>query len=134
MSNGVKFVLALIASALLMLAIRAFLFTVYSVPSDGLTFKKGDRVIVNKVALSSISRGDDIVFTDSTADYIGTIMAVPGDTIILKGQRYLIPQRCCKRCGCPDCKYYLINTGKAQQLVHKHLFVGKAYKLFHFGF
>lgn|SRR5574344_541077 len=135
MTNGVKFGLTLVVAALVMLAIRAFVFTVYSVPSDGLVqgYRQGDRVIVNKMARTSFSKGDHVVFTDSVSNFIGMVVAGPGDTIMLKGQQYQIPQKCCSRCGCPDCKFYLVSVGNSQHLIHKHLFVGKAYKLFHLG-
>ena len=61
-------------------------------------------------------------------------ISIPGDTITLKCGRFLIPEVCCQRCGCPDCKYYLVRVGNKQQLIHKHLIVGKANRLFHLPF
>lgn len=136
MNNGVKFVLALFVATLLMLAIRAFAFTVYSVPADNIVkdYRQGDRVIVNRLARTAFNKGDHIVFTDSVDNFVGTIVALPGDTIAYNRECYVIPMSCCERCPCPDCKYYLVESSGEQHLIHKHLFVGKAYKLFHLGF
>ena len=67
----------------------------------------------------------------SEAYFIGRIEKLPGDTITLDSLRYIIPTVCCKRCGCKDCRFYLVRTSRrGQQLVHKHQMIGKAYKLF----
>ncbi len=89
-------------------------------------------------------RGEIVVFADSVAIqlknqrrktamqsyFIGRIEKLPGDTIQFDTLRYVIPTICCKRCGCKDCRYYLVKTSTGQQLVHKHQMIGKAYKLF----
>lgn len=136
MSNGSKFALALVVASLVMIAVRAFAFTVYSVPADRLVrdYRQGDRVIVNKLERAEFAKGDNIIFTDSTTDYLGTVVAIPGDTIYYKGKLYLIPQSCCEHCPSPDCKYYLVESSGERQLIHKHLFIGKTYWLFHVGF
>lgn len=131
MRNALKFVLALIVAVALMLAVRAFVFTVYTVPSD-LTeqFRKGDRVAVNLLQRAPFRRGDVIVFGDSIR-MIGRIRAVPGDTLSYGRNRYVIPRRCCTRCPCPDCHLYLVNTGTSELLVHKRQIRGRAFRLFH---
>ncbi len=102
-------------------------------------------MIVNRMNCENFGRGDIIVFADSVVVlrknqrkgiasetfYIGRIEKLPGDTLQLDTLRYIIPTICCKRCGCKDCRYYLVKTSrKGQQLVHKHQMIGKAYKLF----
>jgi len=101
-------------------------------------------VIVNRMNCDDFQRGEVVVFADSVvfqrknqhrkiateAYYIGRIEKLPGDTIRLDTLRYVIPTICCKRCGCKDCRYYLVKTSTGQQLVHKHQMIGKAYKLF----
>ena len=66
----------------------------------------------------------------SEAYFIGRIEKLPGDTILIDTVKYVIPTVCCKRCGCKDCRFYLLKTPTGQQVVHKHQMIGKAYKLF----
>ena len=66
----------------------------------------------------------------SEAYFIGRIEKLPGDTICIDTVKYIIPTVCCKRCGCTDCRFYLLKTPPGQQVVHKHQMIGKAYKLF----
>ena len=120
----------------------------------------GNRVRVNRIDCDFFNRGDVVVFTDSVfapaknqakvkgqrqvgnqvqpnprkfvseAYFIGRIEKLPGDTILSDTVKYIIPTVCCKRCGCKDCRFYLLKTPTGQQLVHKHQMIGKAYKLF----
>lgn len=122
--------------------------------------KAGTRVIVNRIDCDFFNRGDVVVFTDSVfapvkkqaqsqagsqgqsqaqpqarkfvseAYFIGRIEKLPGDTIRIDTVKYIIPTVCCKRCGCKDCRFYLLKTPTGQQVVHKHQMIGKAYKLF----
>ncbi len=122
--------------------------------------KAGTRVIVNRIDCDFFNRGDVVVFTDSLfapvkkqaqsqagsqgqsqaqpqarkfvseAYFIGRIEKLPGDTIRIDTVQYIIPTVCCKRCGCKDCRFYLLKTPTGQQVVHKHQMIGKAYKLF----
>ena len=122
--------------------------------------KAGNRVIVNRIDCDFFNRGDVVVFTDSVfapvkkqaqsqagnqgqslaqsqprkfvseAYFIGRIEKLPGDTILVDTVKYVIPTVCCKRCGCKDCRFYLLKTPTGQQVVHKHQMIGKAYKLF----
>ena len=66
----------------------------------------------------------------SEAYFIGRIEKLPGDTILIDTVKYIIPTVCCKRCGCKNCRFYLLKTPTGQQVVHKHQMIGKAYKLF----
>lgn len=117
-----------------------FAFTIYTAPASiGKYLKTGDRVVVNKLShCQDLQRGNLIVFTVSgeppafalvgPPQQLGQIIAVPGDVIVVKKQRYRIPYKCCDRCQCVDCKLYLVDTGHSQRLVHKHQIVGKAYE------
>ena len=142
MKIAVKFLIALGLSLLLVWAVRTFAFTVFTVPAGGLPpqLKAGNRVIVNRIDCDFFNRGEVVVFRDSVtyqrrkivaeAYFIGRIEKLPGDTIRIDTVQYIIPTVCCKRCGCKDCRFYLLKTPTGQQLVHKHQMIGKAYKLF----
>ena len=142
MKIAVKFLIALGLSLLLVWAVRTFAFTVFTVPAGGLPpqLKAGNRVIVNRIDCDFFNRGEVVVFRDSVtyqrrkivaeAYFIGRIEKLPGDTIRIDMVQYIIPTVCCKRCGCKDCRFYLLKTPTGQQVVHKHQMIGKAYKLF----
>ena len=142
MKIAVKFLIALGLSLLLVWAVRTFAFTIFTVPAGGLPpqLKAGNRVIVNRIACDFFNRGEVVVFRDSVtyqrrkivaeAYFIGRIEKLPGDTIRIDTVQYIIPTVCCKRCGCKDCRFYLLKTPTGQQVVHKHQMIGKAYKLF----
>lgn len=130
--QSVKFIVVLAVLLLVMLGIRKYVFTVFTVSNNEFApqMKVGDRYIVNHLACAHFVKGDAVVFTDSTAYYIGTVTAVPGDTITLRGCRYIIPQVCCEHCPCPDCKIYLMAVGRQPVLVHLHSCIGKATRIF----
>ena len=150
MKIAVKFLIALGLSLLLVWAVRTYAFTVFTVPAGGLPpqLQAGNRVIVNRIDCDFFNRGEVVVFTDSVfapvenqgqsqvrkfvskAYFIGRIEKLPGDTILVDTVKYVIPTVCCRRCGCKDCRFYLLKTPTGQQLVHKHQMIGKAYKLF----
>ena len=146
MKIAVKFLIALGLSLLLVWAVRTYAFTVFTVPAGGLPpqLKAGNRVIVNRIDCDFFNRGDVVVFRDSVtyqrrnqrrkivaeAYFIGRVEKQPGDTIRIDTVQYIIPTVCCKRCGCKDCRFYLVRTAKGKTIVHKHQIIGKAYKLF----
>ena len=150
MKIAVKFLIALGLSLLLVWVVRTFAFTVFTVPAGGLPpqLKAGNRVIVNRIDCDFFNRGEVVVFRDSVfapdknqaqsqvrkfvskAYFIGRVEKLPGDTILVDTVKYVIPTVCCRRCGCKDCRFYLLKTPTGQQLVHKHQMIGKAYKLF----
>ena len=150
MKIAVKFLIALGLSLLLVWAVRTYAFTVFTVPAGGLPpqLKAGNRVIVNRIDCDFFNRGEVVVFRDSVfapdknqaqsqvrkfvskAYFIGRVEKLPGDTILVDTVKYVIPTVCCRRCGCKDCRFYLLKTPTGQQLVHKHQMIGKAYKLF----
>ncbi len=124
--------MSLVLALLVAWAIRTYVFTVFSVPAGGLPpqLKEGNRVIVNRIDCEVFDRGEVVVYTDSVNCFIGKIAQLPGDTLSLYSGRYVIPTVCCKRCGCKDCRYYLVRTANGAELIHKHQIVGKAYKIF----
>ena len=146
MKIAVKFLIALGLSLLLVWAVRTYAFTVFTVPAGGLPphLEEGNRVIVNRIDCDFFNRGEIVVYADSVAlplrnqrrknvfmvYFIGRIDKLPGDTLRIGKASYIIPTICCKRCGCKDCRFYLLQTSAGQQLVHKHQMIGKAYKLF----
>ena len=142
MKIAVKFLIALGLSLLLVWVVRTYAFTVFTVPAGGLPpqLQAGNRVIVNRIDCDFFNRGDVVVFRDSVtyqrrkivaeAYFIGRVEKQPGDTIRIDTVLYIIPTVCCKRCGCKDCRFYLLKTPTGQQVVHKHQMIGKAYKLF----
>lgn len=112
---------------IIMFAVRAYALTIYAIPADGVlpSRTEGERMLVSKWARTPLTYGDEVVWTDSTADYIGRVTACPGDTITVGTRRYCIPQTCCRRCGCADCKLYLVEASHRRRLVHQHQIVGK---------
>ena len=142
MKIAVKFLIALGLSLLLVWAVRTYAFTVFTVPAGGLPphLEEGNRVIVNRIDCDFFNRGEIVVYADSVAlplrkqviveYFIGQIEKLPGDTLRIGKASYIIPTECCKRCGCKDCRFYLLKTPAGEQLVHKHQMIGKAYKLF----
>ena len=133
MKGALKLLLVLAVTILLMLTVRTFLFTIYTVhdATSAYPLKAGDREMVNHLSHAGLRKGELVVFDDSIL-CIGRIEALPGDTITLHGARYLIPMQCCHRCACTDCKTYLINLGKTKALVPRKNIVGRAYRLFNF--
>ncbi|KGI60173.1 hypothetical protein HMPREF3034_00059 [Prevotella sp. DNF00663] len=127
-----KFILGLVAAVLLMLAVRAYAFTVYTVTDSALRpmLKTGDRVMVDRFIHRKLKPGAMVVFHQQ-GTIIGRVEALPGDTITLRGTHYLVPTRCCQRCQSADCKLYLVNTGKDRRLVYQHQMVGQAFRLFY---
>ena len=117
---------------LIVVAVRAFAFTVYRVPAASV-LRQGDRVVVNKLSHRNFHRGELIVFGSRTTT-LGRIMALPGDTLTVSQKRFVIPVVCCKKCRCKHCFAYLVSTGSGQMLVPYHDIVGPAYRLFYLPF
>ena len=111
MNQALKTLLALLVAAIVMLAIRAYVFTIYTVPVNvDNHIHRGDRVGVLHWLCSDIQRGDVVVFVN--------------------GEKYLIPHQCCHRCKSTDCHTYLLNVGTTEMLVQKHDMLGKAWRLY----
>ena len=132
MRQILRWTISILAAFLIVLAVRTFAFAVYKVPKTSL-LKNGDRVIVDKLARTDFKRNDLIVFGDSVK-LLGRIEALPGDTITVGKDKFVIPTVCCRKCRCKNCHEYLINTGSGRLLVPYHNINGKAYRLFNLPF
>ena len=105
-SSIVDFIEALAVALILALAIRAFLFQAFTIPSGSMlnTIQIGDYLLVNKFLYGvkipftdkylfrgrDPQRGDIIVFKfpgDESVDYIKRIVGVPGDVIEVKNKQ-----------------------------------------------
>lgn len=126
MKDVLKFLLTLGVAMAVMLAVRAWALTLYAIPADGVlpAHTRGERLLVARWMRTPSSRGTEVVWTDSTADYVGRVAALPGDTIAVGARRYRIPTTCCRRCGCADCKLFLVEASHRRRLVHQHQIVG----------
>ena len=126
-----KFLLALSVAILLMLAIRAYAFTIFTVTDSALSpaLQKGDRVLVNRLSHAPFKTNDLIIFGD-TLLAAGRIEAVPGDTISLQGTRYMLARGCRVRCRCTNCCLYYVKVGQGHRLVQHADIVGKAFRIF----
>jgi signal peptidase I len=88
---------ALIIAVLLALVIRAFVVQAFKIPSGSMlpTLQIGDHILVNKFIyhFEPIRRGDIIVFKypqDETRDFIKRVIALPGETLEIRGRQVLI--------------------------------------------
>lgn len=130
MRNTLKFLLAVVASVLLMLAFRALVFTIYSVNGEGLEpeFMAGDHVMVNRwsyglrtgghglfsygrLCRQPAKRGDIVAYEnpiDSLQGQVlfGRICALPGDTVRYQGRIVLMPSLA----NCAEADYYWIQA------------------------
>ena len=132
MKNALKFFLALAAMLLIMLAVRAWAFTIYQVTNSDLQpeVRKGDRMMVNRLG-SAYQKGNIIVFGKDSS-WIGRVEAVQGDTINLEEQNYRLPTECVY-CGSTEQCYYLVDMGKMKTLVRHGDIVGTAFRIWPFN-
>ena len=128
MRNALKFILALTVMLLVMLAVRAWVFTIYHVTTSDLhpEVRKGDRMIVNRLGCT-YDKGKYVVFGDKDA-FIGKVLAVPGDTVSISGKDYLLPTSC-PLCGSNHHRYYMVSVGKQETLIHQTNIIGTAHRL-----
>lgn len=128
MSNSLKFLLATAIALAVMLAVRAWVFSLYTVSTTDLQplLQQGDRVMVCRLA-DDYQRGD-LVLVGDTALSIGLVKAIPGDTIREGRLRYLIPHNS-HGCCCKPCQIYLINIGRRHVLLRACQLHGKAFQL-----
>ena len=126
-----KFLVALVAALIGMLAFRALFFTIFTVEGDGLSpaFVAGDRVMVNRWSYGLRTGGDGSLFPygrlcrqqpskgdlvayedprDSTRQSIlfGRCQALPGDTVCHDGHTLVIPSLH----ECADADYYWMSA------------------------
>ena len=132
MKQTLKFLLALAIAIIIVFAVRAFAFTIYTVPDTSLQpqLRKGERIVVNRLSHVPYRKGDIIVFEDSTTSYIGIITALPGDTIRIGKALYRIPPHCV--CRCPGCQFFLVKYEHTRRLICRRTIVGPVYTLFLF--
>ena len=131
MKQALKFLVVLCVAIVILFAVRARVFTLYTVPADlRSVLRKGDRVLVNRMACDGFSRGDLVVFQRQGV-HVGRIIYLPGDTIVLRGAAYVVPSVCCWRCPCADCHFYIVDIGNKNTVVHTHEMMGRATKLFY---
>ena len=130
MADVLKFIIALAACIALMLVIRTYGFALYTIPDDSLKpmLAKGQRVLVNKLSPNELKQGDAVVFGTGGEKMAGRIVAVPGDTVDVDGEQYLIPTRCQIDSDCEYCRLYLIATGRRQVLVPAGTVVGTVFR------
>ncbi|WP_199617917.1 signal peptidase I [Paenibacillus alkalitolerans] len=94
-SEAVDWVKALAVAGVLVIVIRFFLFSPFIVegPSMSPNFYTGERLIVNKILydIRPPQRGEVIVFhSPFNADYIKRIIALPGETVEVRGDTVLV--------------------------------------------
>ena len=126
-----KFTVVLVAAVIVMLLVRTYAFSIYRVTSADLEPRvmRNSRVMVNKFRRSTFQRGDLIVFrTDSS--YIGVIEQLPGDTVMISNEEYVLPNNCsCHDCDCLENNCYLVNQGRGMTVVRQQEIVGSAFLL-----
>ena len=131
MRDVLKFTVVLVAAVIVMLLVRTYAFSIYRVTSADLEPRvmRNSRVMVNKFRRSTFQRGDLIVFrTDST--YIGVIEQLPGDTVMISNEEYVLPNNCsCHDCDCLENNCYLVNQGRGMTVVRQQEIVGSAFLL-----
>ena len=139
MRNAVKFLISLVAAFVVLLLVRSLAFTVYTIPDKTLepAFLQGDRVIVNRwsyglrtggdslfryarIMKSPVRKGDFIAFylpadtlkgASSRKVLIGKINALPGGTITVYGESFVLPKDC-QACSWPYQAPYAIGSEK----------------------
>lgn len=131
MRDVLKFTVVLVAAVIVMLLVRTYAFSIYRVTSADLEPRvmRNSRVMVNKFRRSTFQRGDLIVFrTDSS--YIGVIEQLPGDTVIINNEEFVLPNNCsCHDCDCLENNCYLVNQGRGMTVVRQQEIVGSAFLL-----
>lgn len=128
MRHTLQFIGMMVAALLLAWGIRTYAFTLFRVNGPGVPpqLTTGDWVFVNRLSTATFAKGNWVVF-NAEIPAIGRIDALPGDTILFRGNAYRIPPVCCNRCRCADCRLFLLTVENARRLVYRHEFLGKAY-------
>lgn len=152
MSGTVKTLLIVAAAAVLLFLFRVSVCTIYTIPDNTLApaVKQGDRVLVNRwsyglrvggndwisycrIARKTVEKGDFIAFdapvssAAKRAVMMGRVVAVPGDTVKIDGQMYVIPRGCqvCT-CGCMSSCIVNPNQHGGDMLVAERDIIGRA--------
>lgn len=98
----IRFALIFAIALLLVFIVRRWMFTLYlvSVEKGSKTTQNTELVMVNKLSLGPILRGDKVLMHCKNR-YIGQIVALPGDTITIEKQLFVVPVR--PQCPCSCC-------------------------------
>ena len=141
MVNGLKYVLALAAAFVLMLAVRTLALSIHGVNGNGLSplFQDGDRLLVNRCSYGlriegngllpysrllrqPVNRGDIVAFTLPNGAPSGLMIArckaVPGDTLQTVEGSLLVPGL--KTCANTD-YYWLEAINQQNPIDSRHL-------------
>lgn len=125
MRSTLKFLLALAVAFVAMLAFRALVFTIYTVPGSQFepTFKAGDRVMVNRwsyglrmgdgclfsydrMCRQPVHQGHWVVVDDSLGQILmGRCTALPGDTVRWQDRKLILPSKA----ACAQHDYYMVD-------------------------
>ena len=146
MRSTLKFLVAFVVAFIVMMAFRALVFTIYTVPGSTLEpiFKKGDRVMVNRwsyglrtggeglfsygrLCRQPVGMNDWVAFDDSSGRVlIGRCTAQPGDTIHWQQRTLVVPGKA----NCSHHDYYRIDQfglireeqiiGRVMMVVYQH--------------
>lgn len=131
MRQALRIFLALLIATFVMLFIRAYAFTTYSVPTDIDTrLRRGDCILVDRLSHTGLQKGDIVVVNDSLP-WAARIQALPGDTLIVDQKAFTLPVKCCPRCCSRECMTYLVATNGRRVIIQQHDIQGKAHRLFH---
>lgn len=131
MKQTLKFMLLLAVIIGAVLLLRQYVCTVVTVTDNQLVpqFRAGDRVLVNRLSRNNLQKGDWVMFADS-AQHIGRIASMPGDTITVDTLQYEIPTQTCTQCNCKENQIFLVEMGKNRTFTHQRNVKGKALRLF----
>ncbi len=95
MKKTVEWLIAIVSAIAIVLLIRTFIGTPYTVKGQSMfpTFHDKDRVIVSKISksLNHLNRGDVIVFHENQhKDFIKRLIGRPGDTVVYKDDQLYV--------------------------------------------
>ena len=142
MRSTLKFLCVLAVAFIAMLAFRALVFTIYTVPGSQFepTFKAGDRVMVNRWSYGlrtggsglfsydrwcrqPVEKSDWVAIDDSLGRVlIGHCKALPGDTVSWQRRTFILPAKA----NCAHHDYYLIDpvgVVREEQVIGRIIFV-----------
>jgi len=103
------------------------MFTLYlvSVEKGSKTTQNTELVMVNKLSFGPIQRGDKVLMHCKNR-YIGQIVALPGDTITIEKQLFVVPVR--PQCPCSCCVnggYIVVKCNGKMHVVCRHDIEGR---------
>ena len=127
MNKCIRFALIFAIALLLVFIVRRWMFTLYlvSVEKGSKTTQNTELVMVNKLSLGPILRGDKVLMHCKNR-YIGQIVALPGDTITIEKQLFVVPVR--PQCPCSCCVnggYLVVKCNGKMHVVCHHDIEGR---------